>query len=311
LIFLRQVPYPEFMRVLTHENTPQIPYNSAIHYYKQSAIENEYVFSPVVRFVGDRVAAVAAETPELAEEALRLIEVEYEVLPAVYDIEEALAPDAPQIYPEGNKVGEVKEEVGHVDKYIKEADFVFTDQVRVPIAHHAAMEPHACVAVCDLKNKISVYTPIQNIYPCRVVLSKVLSLPMNKIRVVKPPIGGSFGGKQEVCLEPVAALLAFETKRPVKLVLNRHETIVSTRTRHAVVANIKSVLSKEGKILAQDLEVLTTPGAYASSAMSIPYAMCHKYFRLYNIPNLRFTGIPVYTNTPMAGAMRGVMVPLN
>lgn len=301
----KAVALPGVHSVLTYENTPQIPYNSSVRFPGQNIPENELVFSPVVRFVGDRVAAVAAESPELVKKALNLIKVEYEELPAVYDPEEALLKGAPQLHPGGNKLGEVLAEAGNIEQGMDEADLVFEDRITIPMAHQGALEPHSCVAVCDVTDTVTVYTPSQNIYAVRLVLARLLALPMHKVRVIKPPMGGSFGGKLEMVIEPIAALLAYRTKRPVKLVLNRQETMVSTRTRHAVTGYLRTGVTKEGKLVAQDIKLYTCPGAYASSAINLPAAMTGKVFSFYRIPNLRFRGIPVYTNTPIAGAMRG------
>jgi CO/xanthine dehydrogenase Mo-binding subunit len=128
---------------------------------------------------------------------------------------------------------------------------------------------------------------------------------MNKVRVISPAIGGAFGGKLEATIEPVVAQLARMTGRPVKLELTRRETMVSTRTRHAAVIYLKTGVMKDGKIVAQDIRVITNTGAYATSAINVMAAMSHKVFKVYKIKNMRFTGVPVYTNTPIAGAMRG------
>lgn len=128
---------------------------------------------------------------------------------------------------------------------------------------------------------------------------------MSKVRVISPAIGGAFGGKLEATIEPVAALLSRMTGRPVKLELNRKETMVSTRTRHAAVIYLKTGVMNDGTILAQDIKVITNTGAYATSAINVISAMSHKVFKVYKFKNMKFTGIPVYTNTPVAGAMRG------
>lgn len=296
---------PGVAAVATYINSPRIPYNSAVRFYEHQIPEVEYIFDDTVRFVGDRVAAVAAEDLETAEKAIRLIEVEYEELPAVFDPEEALKEDAVAIHKGGNKVTTILQEAGNVEQALAEADLVFEDRYTMPAIHHGAIETHVAIADYDYMGKLTVFSPNQNTFAFRIILSKVLGLPMNRVRVVRPAIGGAFGGKLEATVEPVVALLAKMTGRPVKIELNRRESIASTRTRHAAVVYLKTGVMKDGTITAQDMKVITNTGAYASSALNVVSAMSHKVFKVYKMKNMRYTGIPVYTNTPIAGAMRG------
>jgi CO/xanthine dehydrogenase Mo-binding subunit len=296
---------PGVKAVVTYKNSPRIPYNSSMRFYEHKIPETEYLFDDTVRFVGDRVAAVAAESLEIAEKAIRLIEVEYEELPAVFDPEEALKEGAPEIHPGGNKVAEIKTEAGNVEEALAQADYVFEDRITVPAIHHCAIETHVAIATYDSRGKLTVYSPNQNTFAFRIIISKVLEMPMSKVRVVRPAIGGAFGGKLEAVIEPVVALLAKMTGRPVKMELNRRESIVSTRTRHAGVFYIKSGVNKDGTLVAQDFRVILNTGAYATSALNVSGAMSHKVFKVYKTKHMRFTATPVYTNTPIAGAMRG------
>ena len=161
------------------------------------------------------------------------------------------------------------------------------------------------IADYDASGKLTVISPNQNTFAFRTILSKIFGLPFNKVRVIRPAIGGAFGGKLETVLEPVAAQLSIMTGRPVKMELTRPETISSTRTRHGAVIYLKTGIMKDGTITAQDFKVLTNTGAYASSAINVVGAMSHKVFKIYKTPNVRYVGVPVYTNTPIAGAMRG------
>jgi len=296
---------PGVKAVVTYKNAPRIPYNSAMRFYEHKIPEVEYLFDDTVRFVGDRVAAVAAEDLETAEKAIRLIEVEYEELPPVFDPEEALKEGAPEIHPGGNKIAEIKAEAGNVDEAFAQADYVFEDRFTVPQIHHCAIEPHVAIATYDSRGKLTVYSPNQNTFAFRIIISKVLEMPMSKVRVIRPAIGGAFGGKLEATIEPVVALLAKLTGRPVKMELNRRETMVSTRTRHAAVVYLKSGVNKDGTLVAQDFKVILNTGAYATSALNVSGAMSHKVFKVYKTKHMRFTVTPVYTNTPIAGAMRG------
>ena len=291
--------------IATYVNSPRIPYNSAVRFYEHRIPEVEYIFDDTVRFVGDRVAAVAAEDLVTAEKAVRLIEVEYEELPAVFDAEEALKENSVPVHPGGNLVATIRQEAGNVEEAFLEADHIFEDRYTVPALHHGAIETHVAIADYDSRGKLTVWSPNQNTFAFRIILSKVLELPMSKVRVVRPAIGGAFGGKLEATIEPVVALLAKMTGRPVKMELNRRESIVSTRTRHAAAVYLKTGVMKDGTIIAQDMKVIANTGAYASSALNVIGAMSHKVFKVYKTKNMRFTGIPVYTNMPVAGAMRG------
>ena len=291
--------------IATCFNTPQKKYNSALRFYEHKIPETEVVFSDTVRFVGDRVAAVAAETEEAAKQAIKLIKVEYEKLPEVFTIEDAIKEEANPIHGNSNIVTEMNLNGGDVDKAFEESDYIFEDSYSVPPIHHSAIETHSAIAHYDYNNKLTIYTPSQNTFGYRILLSQILDIPMNKVRVIRPAIGGAFGGKLELTIEPVVALLSKMTKRPVKLVLTRKESIIATRTRHAALVKMKTGVKKDGEIIAQDIKIYTNTGAYASSALNVMGALSHKVYKVYKIPNLRFSGIPVYTNTPIAGAMRG------
>ncbi|MDN5362489.1 MAG: hypothetical protein PWP70_1536 [Moorella sp. (in: firmicutes)] len=295
---------PGVRAVATYLNSPRVAYNSALRYSGHNIPRNEYIFDEKVRFIGDRVAAVAADDEETAARALKLIKVEYEELPAVFDPEEALKPGAPEIHPGGNLAATVKAEAGDVAGAMATADLVFTDRITTPRVTHAAIELHACLAEYS-NGKLTVWSANQNIFATRLILAEVLGLPLNKVRVIKPPVGGAFGGKLEAVLEPVAALLALKTGRPVRLELTRREVMVSTRTRYAAVFYLKTGLKRDGTIVAQEIKAVMDKGAYATSALNVTSAMNDKAFKLYRIPNLRITALPVYTNNPIGGAMRG------
>jgi CO/xanthine dehydrogenase Mo-binding subunit len=296
---------PGVKAVATYLNSPRIPYNSAMRFYEHDIPKVEYIFDDTVRFIGDRVAAVAAEDLQTAEKAVKLIEVEYEELPAVFDPEEALKEGAVKIHPNGNKIATITQVAGDVDSALKEADHIFEDRYTVPAIHHGAIETHVSIANYDHMGKLTVWCPSQNTFSYRIILSKVFELPMSKVRVISPAIGGAFGGKLEATIEPVVALLSKMTGRPVKLELNRRETMISTRTRHAAVVYLRTGVMNDGTIVAQDIKAIINTGAYATSALNVTGAMSHKVFKVYKVKNMRFTGIPVYTNTPIAGAMRG------
>lgn len=291
--------------VATYRNTPFVRYNSAKRYIEQTVICNETIFAETVRFVGDRVAAVAADTEEIAEQAVRLIEVEYEALPALTTIREAIAPGAYPIHPGGNVAARLGASAGDPEGEMAKCDYVIDGVYETPAIHHAAIEPHVALADWSPAGKLTVYSPNQNTFAFRIILSDIFGLPYSKIRVAAPAIGGAFGGKLEVTIEPVAAVLSRMAGRPVKIVLTRRETIMATRVRHGSLNYIKTGFMKDGTIRAVTFKLYTNTGAYASSAANVAGALSHKVFMGYRIDHMRIESVPVYTNTAIAGAMRG------
>lgn len=290
--------------IATCMNTTDLRFNSARRFIGHNMKPDEYVFPRKVRYVGDRVAAVVADTEEIAARAVKLIRVEYEQLPAVYDVEKAVEEGAPEIHEGGNQLGRLEVKAGDVDAAMAAADHVFEGRYEVPIVHHFAMEPHAAVANFDGKN-LTVWTSTQNIFAFRVLLADICKIPVNRIRVIRPTVGGGFGGKYEMVLESVAAILAVKTQRPVMLELSRKDSMISTRTRHGAVVYIRAGLDQNGVLQAVDYTEYCNAGAYAGSSMNVLGGASAKSMMLYRMPNVRFTGIGVYTNSPVAGAMRG------
>lgn len=294
--------------VVSYQNTPAVYYNSSGE--TLDIFKTERVFDEIVRFVGDRVAAVAADTPEIAAEAVRAIRVEYEPLPVNFDPEAGMAEDAYPLHThggllKGNLMEIVKQSCGDAEAAIASAPHVFTDTFTVPPIHHGAIEPHGSVAFYDACGKLMVWTASQDSFAVRVNLSRIFSLPMSRVRVSVPAIGGGFGGKVDMITEPVAAALSIQTGRPVKLVYSRREDIVSSRTRHAMKIQLRMGFDSDGTILGEDMTVFCNAGAYASGTSNIVWAMCGKFFKVHRCQNIRFTGYPVVTNTPVGGPMRG------
>mgnify|MGYP005931286027 CR=1 FL=1 len=289
--------------VVCWKNAPDALFNSCGE--EIDGEKTERVFDSTVRYVGDKVAAVAAETAKIAEQALKLIRVEYEELPYYLEPEDALKEGAYPIHKDSNVIEEVVQEAGDVEKGMAEADYIYEDDFETPAIHHGAIETHTSLAVYESSGKLTVYTPSQDVFGHRTNLSRIFGLPMSRIRVVNPGIGGGFGGKIDMVTEPVTALLAMKTGRPVRLVYTRREDIPSSRNRHSMKLHLKTGMKKDGTIVAQEMDVIVNAGAYAGGTMSIVWAMSGKYFKNHKTPNLRFHAVPVYTNTPVAGAMRG------
>ena len=296
---------PGVYAVATFKNTPSSKYNSATRFYEHRLPETEQIFSDTVRFVGDRIAAVAAATPAIAQEAIAKIKVEYEALPFYTDPISAMQENAFPIHPGGNIVATMVEECGNVEEAMEQADFILDGWYQTPPVHHAAIELHVYFAQFDENGVLTITVPHQNTFGIRIILARIFQMPMSKIRVLSPAIGGAFGGKLELTHEPVAAQLAMMTGHPVKLALTRRESMLSTYTRHGSAIHIRSGVSSDGELLAQEVKVINNTGAYATSALNVTGTMGHEVFSLYKCRNMRFTGQPVYTNTPVAGAMRG------
>ena len=294
---------PGVKAVITYKNSPDHFFNS--NGEDIDHMKNEQLFNRTVRYIGDRVAAVAAVDEKTANAALKLIKVEYEDLPAIFDVEEAFKPDALPLHEGGNILTEVKQECGNVDEAWDKCDYVIEDRYETQPIHHAAIEFHAAISDWKPNGHLTVYTPNQDCYHMRQNLSELFGVPMSMVRVSSVLMGGAFGGKIDMEIEAVTALLSKMTSRPVKMVWTRKECIISARTRHAVVTYVKTGFMKDGTIVAQDIKGIYNAGAYATGSNSIVWASCGKVFKISKIPNIRFAGYPVMTNSPVACAMRG------
>lgn len=299
--------------VITGKDTPQIKYGNW-RLFPQTQDELPLAINKV-RFIGDEVAAVAAIDADTAEEALSLITVEYDQLPAVFSIDESLAAGAPLIHDEiealkTNISLDRKIDVGDIDAAFKEADYVREDSFLVHAVSHAYLEPCAVVAEPDTEGRLTVWTSTQAPYLVQCLLASTLGLPENHIRVIKPHVGGGFGGKMELRpWEFCAAFLAKRTGRPVKFVLSRSEELTAGRRRHGMKIRSKVGFKKDGTIVAKDFEAYLDGGAYNSMGPTATFLCGNFGAMLYRYPAYRYRGYHVYTNKPPAGAMRGFGAP--
>jgi 4-hydroxybenzoyl-CoA reductase alpha subunit len=266
-----------------------------------------------VRYIGDDVAAVCAVDPEVAEEALDLITVEYEELPAVFDPLEAKKEGAPVIH-EGIKNNTsffIRKEFGDVAKAFAECDAVFEDTFYSQPVNHAPMEPHGAMAQYDpLNGELTVWSSTQIPFFLRRNLSNTLQIPESKVRVIKPKVGGGFGQKIDMFAKDFcAAWFAMHLGRPVKIVYEREEVFISTRQRHPMYITVKTGVKKDGTILAQDYRAFADGGAYNSTAPTMMALSCFFLMIPYRVPNLIYEGSHIYTNKPVGGAMRGHGIP--
>lgn len=296
---------PGVRAVFTYKNSPDNLYNSHKWISGLEVVKDERLFTDKVRYYGDRVAAVVAVDKYTAEKAVRLIEVEYEELPAIINPEDALKDDAVKIHESGNVIFGNEFGCGNPDKEMEKAYLVVSDKIETPKVHHAAMETHACIADTDPCGNITIWTPCQVVFQVQLIASEALGIPESKVRVIKTTLGGSFGGKSQPVLEPVCAFLSSQLKKPIKLMMDRTESIVGTRTRNKTIGTVKTAVDENGIILSRDIYMLVDSGAYYTNASAVAMAMGKKAFKLYRIKNQRFSTASVYTNTPIGGACRG------
>lgn len=296
---------PGVKTVITWEDVPRNNYCPAGHPYPDDSPQDMYILDNVVRFVGDSVAAIAADSPEIAARALELIDVEYEELPAILSIEDALKEDAVEIHKDTKNIcGQHSYEFGNVSKGFADSDLIVEDEFHTPIVQHCSIENHVSLARVENDGTLTIYSATQIPFHLRRILAHALGLPIGSIRVIKGFVGGGFGGKEDVCQEAINAVLALKTGKPVLLELNREEDIVSTRTRHSMIFKFKTGVSKDGKLLAREMHVFSNTGAYAGHGHCVVYNIDAQFPCLYPTPNIAFHGTTVYTNMPIASAMR-------
>jgi putative selenate reductase molybdopterin-binding subunit len=305
--------------VLTHENVPRVPFTTAGQNYPEPSPYDTFMLDEKVRFVGDRVAVVAARDRRTAMAAMELIEVEYEVLPAVLDAREALREGAPVIHDETDSQGihdaarnlaaHIEVAVGNVERGFAEADHVFEQEYRVQYMQHVPMENHVSMAHLDEKRRVVLVTSTQVPFHVRRIVARVNQIPISRIRVVKPRVGGAFGVKQEVVLEDLCVHLALETGKPVVMELSRAEEFFASRTRHPMHLKIKTGFKRDGTMVANELRVVANTGAYGAHALTVPSNTGSKSLPLYRSPNIRYVANVAYTNLPVAGAFRGYGAP--
>lgn len=309
--------------ILTYENTPAKLYSTAGQGFPEPSPYDHRMLDRKVRFVGDRVALVAAETPGAAQQALARIKVEYKELEPLFDPETSMDSDVPQLHsnqayaplpvkydPSRNMAAEVELGFGDLEKGFSEADHIEDNVYHVHYASHCAMEPHATKTFFDEKGRLVVVTSTQVPFHVRRTLARVLDIPLRLIRVVKPRIGGGFGGKQEIILEPLAAFVAWKHKRATRFVLSRKEVFTFCRTRHPFRIRFRTGFRNDGTITAMDVDALMNSGAYGAHALTVLSNSGSKMLPLFNkIENVHFLGRSVYTNNPVGGAYRGYGAP--
>ncbi|AJA46388.1 nicotinate dehydrogenase large molybdopterin subunit [Clostridium pasteurianum DSM 525 = ATCC 6013] len=261
-----------------------------------------------IRRYGDALAVVAAETEEIAEEALNLIEVEYDELPLVTNVYEALKEDSPKVHGDTNLLTTRTLIKGDVDEAFKKCDVIVEKIYKTNYYAHMFIEPEAGVSKYE-NGLLTIWASTQNPHFDRGEVARVLGLPQSKVRVVQAETGGGFGGKLDISTQCFLGLLTYHTKKPVKLAYTREESMEVSSKRHPHIMKYKTGADKNGKLIAMEAEFIEDSGAYASYAPAvITRAVVHSTGP-YEIPNVRVRASMVYTNNPMAGAFRGFGVP--
>jgi CO/xanthine dehydrogenase Mo-binding subunit len=261
-----------------------------------------------VRFIGDPVALVAAETEEAAEEAVSLIRIEYEDLPGIFSPEEALLPDAVKIHEAGNLLHEQTLLKGDPDQGLKEAEVIITNTYRTQMVEHAYLEPEAGVARYE-DGKVTVWMPSKYAHADRLELAGVLGVPLDKVRIINTTIGGYFGDKTSLSPGYFAALTSFKTKKPSKMVYTREESFIASRKRHPYTIHYTTGATREGRLLAVKVDIVANTGAYCDSGPVVLMKSLIHAAGPYEIPNVSVRARFAYTNGPVGGAMRGLGVP--
>jgi putative selenate reductase molybdopterin-binding subunit len=302
--------------VLTHENTPAVRYTTAGQGYPEPSPYDARMFDTKVRFAGDRVAAVAADTLETARRARDAIRVEYELLEPVLSIDAAIAEDAPVIHDEPdaldvwaagrNCVSHVVATSGDIDAGLAESDVVVDVTCETHYGQHAPLETHVATSYLDTEERLIIVSSTQVPVHVRRIVARLLDVPVHRIRVIKPRIGGGFGVKQEILIEDLVAMVTHRTGRPAVLEFDREEEFVSSRTRHPMRIRVRLGGKRDGTIHAIQMDVLSNTGAYGTHGLTVLSNVGSKTLPLYNkAPHVRFWGEAVYTNLPVGGAYRG------
>ena len=337
---------PGVVKIITAFNCPDIYYMQAGQGNPEPSPHDRRLFNMKVRHVGDRVAAVIAETLESAEKAKDLIKVDYEVLKPVFTVEEAMADGAPLVHngiveyragapedlaeynalagdPREGKViyqfplhGDIRHNIaagnaggiGDVDKAFAEADAIVERTYQTSQVQHAPLEPHVCFARME-GGRLAVYASTQVSYHVRRIVGWVTGLPENKIHVVKTRVGGGYGSKQDVLIEDLTAYAAYVTGRPVFCRNTREEEFIANSTRHPMRVHVKMSGKKDGTITGIFMEVRANTGPYGNHCLTVPMNSCSKTLPLFKCPNMKYDLKVCYTNTPPAGAYQGYGTP--
>ena len=289
---------PGVVAVLTHKDIP------ALNAFGILTPDQPVLCFDKVRYLGDAVVVVAAESLETAERAAQTVEVEYEPLPIVSDPLEAMKPEAPKVHGKGNILRHATVRVGNVDKAFRNAAVVVENTYRTGRQMHMYLETEAGIAMLDEQGRLVLYSGGQSPYRDQMQISRSLGIKPEEVRVISTPVGGAFGGKEENTVQIHLALLAMKTKRPVKMVWTREESGIAGMKRHPMIVTTKTAADREGRILANKVRIVADTGAYASLGPTVLDVAVETSCGPYRIPNIDIDAYSVYTNNGVAGAFR-------
>lgn len=262
-----------------------------------------------VRYLGDPVAAIAATTPEAAEHALGLIDVEYEILPAVFDPFQALEKDAPILHGETNILGKWHLISGDVEAGFASSHLIVEETFRTQIVEQCALETQIAVVAPGTEGGVTIYTPGSRPYAMRTDVARALMLDISKVHIIATPSGGAFGGKSDAWVEPACAVLALKTGKPVRAMFTREEEFVASTVRHPITMHYRSGVDREGGLVAREVKMYMDTGAYAALGEATLRKGTLLCIGPYRVPNVRVESLLIYTNNTVSSAMRGFGVP--
>jgi len=306
---------PGVRAVLTYQDLPRVLFAPGCQSYPNPKPYDQVSLDSKVRFIGDKVAVVAAETPEIARQALAQIEVDYELLPAVFDAEQALMEGAPVIHDEPDAIGikdanrnlvvTISANVGNLEQGMRESVHIFERTYHLQQVQQTPIEPHVTITYWDEDERLVVRTATQAPFHMRRVLAPILGLPIGRIRVIKPRMGGGFGGKMDIILEDLAAHLTIKTGRPVRFEFTREQEFTTTRSRHPVAITYRAGVDRKGNLKALELNLVENTGAYGVQGQTVANLIGARGLSTYRCPNIRFDSRVAYTNLPVPSAFRG------
>jgi putative selenate reductase molybdopterin-binding subunit len=306
---------PGVVAVLTHEDAPDKHFSTARHEDSNDDVDDTRVLDPVLRFVGQRVAAVVAETEAAAEAGCRKLVVSYEVLPAVFDPLLAMQPGAPVVHDKpaesrihnaaSNIVAEIHGHIGDVEAGFAAAAHIHEGTYASQRIQHAHLETHGAIGWLETDGRLHIRTSTQTPFLTRNALCELFDLPQDRVRVFCERVGGGFGGKQEMLVEDIVALAVIKTGRPVQLELTREEQFTASTTRHPMQVRVKLAATADGRLSAMQLHVISNAGAYGNHGTGTLYHACGECLGVYRCDNKKTDAFAVYTNTLPSGAFRG------